>query len=59
MILHPTDIHDDSDKARLGVVSAARALGINCDCRLATMWRVDINGNEREIFIELAREEIK
>jgi len=36
---------------------AAEALGIQCNCTLASMWRVEIDGNEREVVLELAREE--
>jgi len=59
MIIVPSDIHTDVDKARFGVVAASIALGIECNCKLSSMWRVDIDGGEREIFLELAREEIE
>jgi len=57
MIIRPGDVHDDASKAKLGVMLAAEALGIKCNCLLMSMWRVEINGNEREAFIVLAREE--
>jgi hypothetical protein len=57
MVIHPSDIHEDIGRARIGVMEASRALGIDCDCRLMSLWRVDIDGNEREAFLELAREE--
>jgi len=56
MIIRSTEIHEDFDKARLGAGLAAEALGIMCNLTLQTMWRVDIDGNEREAFLELARE---
>lgn len=57
MVIRPSDIHVDSDKAKLAAVTVARALCVECDCRLSSMWRIDIDGNERETFLELAREE--
>jgi hypothetical protein len=56
MIIHPSDVHSDTDKARLGVGLAAEALGIVCNLRLQTQWLVKIDGNELETFLELARE---
>lgn len=56
MVIRPADIHEDSDKARLGVGLACEALGILCNLKLSSQWLVDINGNERATFIELARE---
>ena len=56
MIIRPTDIHEDFGKAKLGFVQAADALGVEFDCKLMSMWRVDINGNELETFLQLARE---
>jgi hypothetical protein len=56
MIIRPTDIHADTGRAKIGLVTAARDLGVGVDCRLSSMWRVDIDGNERESFLELARE---
>ena len=43
-------------RARLGVGLAAEAMGIKCDLRLQSMWRAEVDGNEREAFLELARE---
>jgi len=57
MVIYPGEVHDNHDRARLGVGLAAEALGIKCDLRLMSMWRVEIDGNEREAFLELAREE--
>ncbi len=57
MMIRPSDVHDDFGRAKIGVMAASQALGIDCDCRLMSMWRVDIDGNERETFLELAREE--
>ena len=56
MIIRPSDIHADTGRAKIGLVTAARDLGIGVDCRLSSMWRVDIDGNEREAFLELAKE---
>ena len=56
MIIRACEIHDDPERARLGVGLAAEALGIKCDLRLQSMWRVEVDGNEREAFLELARE---
>jgi len=59
MIVQPGEVHENHDRARLGVGLAAEALGIKCDLRLMSMWRVEIDGNEREAFLELAREEAR
>ena len=56
MIIRPADIHEDSARARLGVGLACEALGILCNLKLSSQWIVDINGNERATFVELARE---
>jgi len=57
MIVRPGEIHDNASKAKLGVMLAAEALGIQCNCTLASMWRVEIDGDERAAFLELAWEE--
>ncbi len=59
MIIRPTDVCEDVDAAKYGVVMAARALGIEFNCNLTSQWLVKIDGNERETFLELAREEAK
>jgi hypothetical protein len=56
MIIHSTDIHPDFDKAKLAFVHVARDLGVEYDCRLRTMWRIDIDGNELTTFLELAHD---
>ena len=56
MIISPGEVHQDSDKARLGVGLACEALGIQCNLKLQSMWQVQIDGNERAAFLELARE---
>lgn len=56
MIIRASEVHVDADRARLGVGLAAEALGVECDLRLSTQWIVKIDGNEREVFLELARE---
>lgn len=59
MIIRPTDVCEDVDAAKYGVVKAAQALGIEFSCNLTTQWLIKIDGNEREAFLELAREEAK
>jgi hypothetical protein len=56
MIVRPGDVHEDASKAKLGVMLAAKELGIECNCTLSSQWIVRIDGNEREVFLELARE---
>lgn len=56
MMLQPAHIHCDVSKARLGVGLAAEAFGIKCDCRLQTMWRVDVEPGDFKAFVELAKE---
>ncbi len=56
MIIRPSDVHKDAGKAKLGVMLAARELGIECNCTLSSQWIVRIDGNERDAFLELARE---
>ena len=55
MIIRPSDIHADPDKAKLAAMQTAHDLGIVCDCRLSSMWRVEIDGNELETFLELCK----
>ena len=57
MIVRPWDVHADPERARLGVGLAAEALGVECDLRLSSQWLVNIDGNERTAFLELAKEE--
>ena len=56
MIIRPGDVHENFDKAGLGTGLAAEALGIECDLRLMTMWKVDVDGNDAKTFLEFARE---
>ncbi len=57
MIIRPAEVHENSDKARLGVGLACEALDLKCDMRLQTMWVVTgIDGNDVKTFIEMARE---
>jgi hypothetical protein len=56
MIIRPTDICDDSARARLGVGLAAEAQGVECDLRLTVLWRVNVGDRDRKAFIDLARE---
>jgi hypothetical protein len=56
MIIKPSDVHEDAGKAKLGVLLVAKELGIECNCTLSSQWIVRIDGNERETFLELARE---
>lgn len=57
MIIRPTDVSDDYMVSLAGVTKAAKLLGVDCNCQLQSMWRVEIDGDERSAFIELAREE--
>ncbi len=52
MIIRPADVHADVNKVRLAVVLTARALGVECDCKLSSMWQVAIDGNELAVFLE-------
>ena len=56
MIVRPSEVHDDPSRARLGVGLAAEALGVECDMRLQTQWRVQIDEMDRGAFLEIARE---
>ena len=56
MIISPGEVHQDSDKGRLGVGLACEALDIQCDLRLNSMWLVKVDGNEIQPFLQLARE---
>ena len=57
--IYPTDVHRDVGKARLGVAAAAEALGVECDCRLASMWSIAIEPKDRAVFIEIAKAEVE
>jgi hypothetical protein len=57
MIVRAFDVHQDIEKARLGVGLAAEALGIKCNMALQTMWKVDVDGpSDLAAFLEIARE---
>ena len=56
MLVRSWEVHPDPGRAKFGVVTAAHDLGIEFDCRLASMWRVAIDGVEREAFLEIAKE---
>jgi len=56
VIIHPTDVHENWDRAKMAVLQTALDLGIECNCKLMTQWLVRIDGNERQSFLELARE---
>ena len=47
MIIRPTDVHDDYTTALAGVIHAARALGIECNCKLSSQWLVKIDEAQR------------
>jgi hypothetical protein len=57
MIIRSTDINDDLGLAKLGFVAAAQALEVEFNCTLTTMWRVEIDPNDQNAFLELAKEE--
>jgi len=56
VIIRPGDVHDDAAKARLGVGLAAEALGIECNLKLQSMWKVEVDGNDAKTFLEFARD---
>ncbi len=56
MIIRPGDVHENHDRALLGVGLAAEALGVECNLRLMTQWLVKIDPKDRQAFLELARE---
>jgi hypothetical protein len=58
-IIYPSDVNPDVGKARLGVAAAAEALGVTCNCTLASMWRIEIDKQDVPTFLEFAREEAK
>jgi len=58
IIIYFTDVHRyDAGRAKLGVMAAADALGVECDLRLSSAWFVFIDKKDRAAFLELAREE--
>ena len=57
MIIRPSEVHDDWGLAKVSVGLAAKALDIECNLTLSSQWLIKIDGNERETFLELAREE--
>lgn len=59
MIVHPSDIHPDFGKAKIGFCRAARDLDLDINCQLASMWRVEIDRYDLKTFLELAREAAK
>ena len=56
MIIRPSDICVDFDKAKLAAMQTASDLGVVCDCKLSSMWRVEIDGDELQTFLQLAKE---
>ncbi len=57
MVVRPSEVHGEFEVAKVGVLTACRLPGVQCNCNLSTQWKVDIDGNERASFLELAREE--
>jgi len=57
IIIYSTDVHRDAGKAKLGVMTAAYVLDVECDLRLSSAWFVYIDKKDRAAFLELAREE--
>ena len=56
MLIRPSDIHEDWDKARIGFLRAAVSLGLNFNASLMSMWKLEIKDNELATFLELAKE---
>ncbi len=59
IVIYSTDVHQDADKAKPGVMAASKALGVECDCLTPLAWVIHINIRDRAAFLELAREEAK
>lgn len=59
VMIYSTDVHRDAGLAKLGVIAAAEALGVECDTRLSSAWRIHIDTRDLSTFLELAREEAK
>ena len=56
MIIRPTEVHENWDRAYLGVGLAAEALGIECNLKLHSQWLIKIDSKDLSTFLELARE---
>ena len=57
IVIYPTDVHRDPDKARLGVVAAAEALDVKYDLLMSSSWIIFIERKDQATFLEFAREE--
>lgn len=57
MLIRPTDINEDCDKARIGFIRAAVGLGVNFNASLMSMWKLEIKDSELSTFLEIARDE--
>jgi hypothetical protein len=56
MIIWPSEVHADVDRARRGVESIARMLEINVDCSFATQWVINVDTKDIKTFLALAKE---
>ena len=56
MIIRPQDVHENFDRAKLGVGLAAEALDIKCNLQLTTMWKIEVEAKDAKTFLEFARE---
>jgi hypothetical protein len=56
MVIRPGEVHENPERARLGVGLAAETLGVKCSLTLQTMWLVQLAESDRKAFIDLARE---
>lgn len=57
IIIYASDVHRNTNKAKLGVAAAAGALDVRCDLRLSLAWMIWIDAGDRAAFLALAREE--
>jgi hypothetical protein len=59
MIIRSTDISEDFGRAKTGFIKAARELGVEFNCGLMTLWRIDVCENDVQSFTELAKQKGK
>lgn len=54
--IYSADVHQDASKARVGVLAAAQALGVECNLSMSALWLIHVDRSDRAAFLELARE---